>query len=150
MILPCEHFLDASYNLNKQQVTLSPVSIYTVHLKTPSNPGVSFPILFLLLILREKWVYWASAVLSHQSCLTLCDPLDSNPPGSSVHGIFQARILEWLTISFFRASSQPRNKPAFPVSPALQETWILYPLSHRESSTSYNFCSFVLKCGSFW
>ena len=35
-----------------------------------------------------------------QSCLTLCNPMDCNPPGSSVHGIFQARILEWVAISF--------------------------------------------------
>ena len=33
-----------------------------------------------------------------QSCLTLCDPIDGSPPGFSVHGIFQARILEWGTI----------------------------------------------------
>ena len=35
-----------------------------------------------------------------QSCLTLCDSIDCNPPGSSVHGIFQAGILEWVAISF--------------------------------------------------
>ena len=35
-----------------------------------------------------------------QSCPTLCDPMDSSPPGSSVHGILQARILEWVVISF--------------------------------------------------
>ena len=35
-----------------------------------------------------------------QSCPTLCDPVDCNPPGSSVHGILQARILEWVAISF--------------------------------------------------
>ena len=35
-----------------------------------------------------------------QSCLTLCDPVDRSPPGSSVHGILQARILEWVAISF--------------------------------------------------
>ena len=35
-----------------------------------------------------------------QSCPTLCDPMDCNPPGSSVHGIFQARVLEWVAISF--------------------------------------------------
>ena len=35
-----------------------------------------------------------------QLCLTLCDPLDCNPPGSSVHGILQARMLEWVAISF--------------------------------------------------
>ena len=43
-----------------------------------------------------------------QSCPTLCDPMDCSLPGSSVHGIFQARILEWAAISFSRRSSQPR------------------------------------------
>ena len=44
-----------------------------------------------------------------QSCLTLCDPMDYSLPGSSVHGIFQARILEWLAIFFSRGSSWPRD-----------------------------------------
>ena len=47
-------------------------------------------------------------VLVAQSCLTLCHPMDCSPPGSSVHEIFQARILEWVVISFSRGSSQPR------------------------------------------
>ena len=38
----------------------------------------------------------AAAAKSLQSCLTLCDPIDSSPPGTSVHGIFQARVLEWV------------------------------------------------------
>ena len=42
-------------------------------------------------------------------CLTLCDPMDYSLPGSSVHGILQARFLEWLAISFSRESSRPRN-----------------------------------------
>ena len=37
-----------------------------------------------------------------QSCLTLCDPMDCSPPGSSIHGIFQARVLEWGAIAFSR------------------------------------------------
>ena len=45
-----------------------------------------------------------------QSCPTLCDPMDCSPPGSSVHGISQARILEWVAISFSRRSSQPRDR----------------------------------------
>ena len=45
-----------------------------------------------------------------QSCPTLCDPMDSSPPGSSVHGILQARILEWVAISFSRGSSRPRDR----------------------------------------
>ena len=44
--------------------------------------------------------YAAAAAKSFQSCPTLCDPIDSSPPGSSVHGILQARILEWVAISF--------------------------------------------------
>ena len=40
-----------------------------------------------------------------QLCPTLCDPRDCSPPGSSVHGIFQARILEWVAISYSRRSS---------------------------------------------
>ena len=42
----------------------------------------------------------AAAIKSLQSCPTLCDPIDGSPPGSSVHGIFQARVLEWGAIAF--------------------------------------------------
>ena len=44
------------------------------------------------------------------SCPTLCNPIDCSPPGSSVHGILQARILEWVAVSFSRGSSQPRDR----------------------------------------
>ena len=45
-----------------------------------------------------------------QLCPTLGDPMDCSPPGSSVHGIFQARILEWMAIPFSRGSSWPRGR----------------------------------------
>ena len=45
-----------------------------------------------------------------QSCPTLCDPIDCSLPVSSVHGIFQARVLEWAAISFSRGSSRPRDR----------------------------------------
>ena len=45
-----------------------------------------------------------------QSCLTLCDPMDCSLPGSSIHRIFQARILEWVAISFSRGSSRPSDQ----------------------------------------
>ena len=54
-----------------------------------------------------------------QSCPTLCDPMVCNPPGSSVHGISWARILEWFAISYFRGSSQSRDQTHVSVSPAL-------------------------------
>ena len=48
-------------------------------------------------------------VMLTQSCLTLCNPMDCNLPGSSVPGILQARILEWVAIPFFRGSFWPRD-----------------------------------------
>ena len=52
----------------------------------------------------------AAAAKSRQSCPTLCDPIDSSPPGSPVPGILQARTLEWVAISFSRKSSWPRYR----------------------------------------
>ena len=49
-------------------------------------------------------------VLVTQSCPTLCDPMDCSLPGSSVHGILQARILEWVAIPVSGGSSQPRDQ----------------------------------------
>ena len=58
---------------------------------------------------------------SLQLCPTLCDPMDCNLPGSSVHRILQARILEWVAMHSSRGSSQPMVELASPVGPALQE-----------------------------
>ena len=55
-------------------------------------------------------------VKSHQWDLTLCDPMDCRPPGSSVHGILQARILEWVALPSSRASSQLRDQTQHYVS----------------------------------
>ena len=57
-----------------------------------------------------------------QLCLTLCDPMDYSLPGSSVHGNFRARILEWVAISFPRDLPDPGIKPG---SPALQADSLL-------------------------
>ena len=57
------------------------------------------------------------SVLVAQSCPTLCDPMNYSPPGSSVHGILQARVLEWVATPSSRASSQPRDRTG---SPSLQ------------------------------
>ena len=69
-----------------------------------------------------------------QSCLTLFYPMDCSPPGFSVHGIFQARILEWIAISSSRGSFSPRDWSCFPWSlsaPALQADF--FPLSLQGS-----------------
>ena len=47
--------------------------------------------------------FYAAAAKSLQSCPTLCDPIDGNPPGSPIPGILQARTLEWVAISFSNA-----------------------------------------------
>ena len=56
------------------------------------------------------WTYEKVKMLVAQSCPTLCNPMDYSPPGSSVHGILQARILEWVAIPFSRGSSPPRDR----------------------------------------
>ena len=67
-------------------------------------------------------------VLVAQSCPILCDPMDCSPPGSSVHGILQARTLEWIAIPFSRRSSQPRDQTQV----SCIDRRILYHLSHQE------------------
>ena len=64
------------------------------------------------------------ACLVTQSCLTLCDPVACSQPGTSVHGILQARTLEWVVIP---SSGDLPNPGIKPKSPTLQ---ILYDLSH--------------------
>ena len=62
--------------------------------------------------LLEWSLGWHYVVLSEvaQLCPTLWDPVDCSPPDSSIHGILQARILEWVAISFSRGSSRPRDR----------------------------------------
>ena len=60
-----------------------------------------------------------------QSCLTLCDPMDCSLPGSSIHGIFQARALEWGAIAFSASSCYTRSKNKQFVSPMVF-SWIVY------------------------
>ena len=78
------------------------------------------------------------------SCVqALCDPIDCNPPGSSVRGIFQARILEWVAISFSRGSSQPRDRTASLTSPALAGGFFtsIPPGVIQQQFKSFGFCS---------
>ena len=67
-----------------------------------------------------------------QSCPTLSDPMDGSLPGSSIHGIFQARVLEWGAMAFSRGSPQPRDRTQ--VSCIVSKT--LYRLSHQGSPQS--------------
>ena len=70
-------------------------------LQSPSFHHFSIPTL--------KVKFWKLKVLVSLSCPALCDPVDRSPPGSSVHGILQAKILEWVVIPFSSGSSWPRD-----------------------------------------
>ena len=71
-----------------------------------SLSDLAFAYAYLLSWLR--WVIFECCAKSLQLCLTLYDPMDYSLPGSSVHEILQARILEWVAIPFSRGSSRPR------------------------------------------
>ena len=60
--------------------------------------------------ISSKWTQSENEVLVAQSCLTLCNPMDCSAAGSSVHGILQESILEWVAIPFSRGSSRPRDR----------------------------------------
>ena len=72
-----------------------------LHLAYCSFPWEALPLIFSQLV----WVYAKSL----QSCLTLCNPMNCSLQGSSVHGIFQARTLKWVAISFSKRSFQHRD-----------------------------------------
>ena len=104
----------------------------------------------------SRW-WWC---LVAKLCLTLCNPKDCSLPGFSVHGISQARILEWVAISFSRGSSQPRDWTHVSCigrrilyqlnhqgSPKYQGTWFMFwisPPSNWDSSLL-----FASPCPSF-
>ena len=67
------------------------------------------PVNFLSVYQSVILIKWSASEVA-QSCPTLCDPMDCSLSGSSIHGIFQARLLEWIAIFFSRGSSWPRNQ----------------------------------------
>ena len=99
-----------------------PLDVRWPHRKTP-----------LLVLLCDSVIFLipeSVKVIVTQPCLTHCDPMDCSLPGSSVHGILQARILEWVAMPSSRGSSQPRDRTqAF----HMQAFHILYHLSHQGS-----------------
>ena len=84
---------------------------------------------------KKVYTYYfpISLLRVYQSYLTLCNPMDCSLPGSSVHWIFQARILEWVAIPFSGGSSQHRSPGLLPCRQ------ILYHLSHQGSLLFYIF-----------
>ena len=89
-------------------------------------PGQPLGMRFMLLCMCAQ---------SIQLCLTFCDPMAWSPLGSSVHGIFQTRILEWIVIFFTRDTPNPGTEPAPSASAAMQVGSL--PLSHLGNPEIY-------------
>ena len=112
--------LEGSRLQNLTDSGLSPVFIWTRCVTPDTLLIVSKPSLCQCVrphrFVKLKKAWNSSSPISNstrsitQSCLTLCSPVDCSPPGSSVHGIFQARILKWVAISFSRGSYPLRNQ----------------------------------------
>ena len=121
-------------------------------------------------VTRVSQMLWISCCcLVVQSCLTLCDPVDYSPPGSSVHGILQARMLEWIAMPLSRGSSQPRGwtqAPALWADSLLSEppgkpilltwsSWNQSPLGYKDVSlitlkTIKMSCNFYQSWSHIW
>ena len=71
---------------------------------------VSLQMVSMILVSKALPTLNGAKVVVAQLYPTLCDPKDCSPPGSSVHGILQARILEWLAVPFSRGASRPRDQ----------------------------------------
>jgi len=74
-----------------------------IELASPVTPALAGRFFIIEPSGKPNQAHAAAAAKSLQSCLTLCDPIDGSPPGSLAHGILQARTLEWVAISFFKA-----------------------------------------------
>ena len=101
-------------------------------------------IVTLLPKLIRKW----KKVLVAQSCWTLCDHKDGSPPGSSVHGLVQARILEWVPIPFSRGSSQPRDRTQ--VSCIVGRFFILWAMAQMHMDNIFSKKKYKCKNFSSW
>ena len=77
-------------------------------------------------------------VLVTQSCPILCNPIDCSPPGSSIHGISQARILEWVAVPFSSGSSQPRDRTW--ASPLQADSLLVWATREASHWIEYSFC----------
>ena len=118
------------------------LGIYPTNMLTLEQKHTHVRVLIAALLRKGEWIQsgcplfspWMNELpcmraQSLQSCPTLCNPMDHSPPGSSVHEILKARILEWTAMPSSRGSSQPRDR----ICICLYCRWILYPLSHLES-----------------
>ena len=118
--------------------------------------------LFVFMYRRSSAAAAAAAAKSLQSCPTLCDPIDSSPPGPSVPGILQARTLEWVAISFsnawkwkvqvkslsrvqlFTTPWTAANQAPPPMEFSRQEYWSRVPLPSPEEPLSVSYLMYII------
>ena len=112
------------------QANVKEISVFnvTVH---PLLSEMSFPFIILMCV-HDR---------SLQSCSILCNPLDCSPPGSSVHGILQSRILEWVVISFSRGSFPARDQTHVSYI-SCTGRWILYHWATGEAPANCRCCCY--------
>ena len=97
----CEKYTKTHIEFLEMKTSLSEVKKYIItHLLRLITPSVDEGVEDLKL---------SKTTVTPQLCPTLCDPMDCSPPGSSLHGILQAKILEWVALPSSRGSSQPRD-----------------------------------------
>ena len=117
LCLLCSHLSAALFNLRLCLSHWRPTVPYAI------TPTLSFPVKFFSKKLElthvvdigecSQYIWWGRKKLSktyENSCLTFCNPMGCSLPASSVHGIFLAVVLEWITISFSKGSSQCRDR----------------------------------------
>ena len=114
----CETLLRGTYNnckLYSVHVLLTYISLFDCFLRSIFNTSENICINRINIQYDLTWGWYHFLfVLAAQSCLTLCNPVDCSPPGLSAHGILQARILEWVAISFSRDLLNPGIEPGSP------------------------------------
>ena len=106
--IPASYFLDINSLILKCIWRSKRLRIVKTVLREKNKVGgltlPNFKVLYAVIVINSVWSEVA------QSCPILCDPMDCSLSGSSVYGIFQARVQEWIAISFSRGSSRPRNR----------------------------------------
>ena len=113
---------------------LSIAAVATIYWELASLwPSAELFILWTFLVFAASmWGKSEMKELVTQSCLTLCDPIDCSPPGSAVHGILQARILEWVALSSPPGNlPNPGIEPRSPASQAITGRFPIFPINQQ-------------------
>ena len=121
-------------NLVRMHPSLHNFKLIKAHQLFPCNPfipnkgkfgGKTISAYMRMPVCVHVYIKYMFAAKSRQSCLTLCDPTDGSPPGSPIPGILQARIPEWVAISYSRGSSWPRDGTLISYISCIGR-WVLY------------------------